>query len=145
MKDSSSWLLLVWFPQGNSTKWILKSLTTYFFTRKNTMKGITWKPAFYAVLFNRMKERAFELWYMLTIHGSLHRDMDLIAVAWTEDAKTIEELIEAIDECLWKTSFKESKWDTLQNRPHWRKSIAIWIMWDWYIDLSIIPPKWKTS
>jgi hypothetical protein len=30
----------------------------------------------------------------------MHRDMDLIAVAWIEEASPMEELIESIDECL---------------------------------------------
>ena len=107
------------------------------------MKELTWKPAFYAVLYDSMKRAAMERWYTLEIHGSMHRDMDLIAVAWIEEASPMEELIESIDECLWKTVFKESKWGTLTKRPHGRISIALSIMWDWYIDLSIIPPTWK--
>ena len=86
------------------------------------------KPAFYAVLYDSMKKSALELGYTLAIHGSLHSDMDLIAVAWTEDAKSVDELIQSIDDCLGKTIFKNHNWATCKEKPHGRICIALHIM-----------------
>ena len=61
---------------------------------------INGKPVFYAVLYNSMKEAALECGYALAMHGSMHSDMDLIAVAWVENAEPVEVLVKAINDCL---------------------------------------------
>lgn len=98
------------------------------------------KPVFYAVLLNSFKKAALELGYMLTVHGSMHSDMDLIAVAWTEDCKPESELVIAINDCIGKTVWKEHNLTTRTIKPHGRITYTLGIMGDWYIDLSIIPP-----
>jgi hypothetical protein len=99
------------------------------------------KPVFYAVLFNPMKKAALELGYALTIHGSMHSDMDLIAVAWTEEAKPEIELVNAINDCIGNTIWKEHNFTTRTIKPHGRINYTLSILGDWFIDLSIIPPK----
>ena len=98
------------------------------------------KPVFYAVLFNSMKKAALELGYTLTLHGSMHNDMDLIAVAWIDNAAPPEQLVQAIDDCIGHTVWKDHNITTMKKRPHGRLSYTISIMGDWVIDLSIIPP-----
>lgn len=44
------------------------------------------KP-YYNRLIEPLRERARELGYALGVHGSLKRDIDLIAAPWTEDAE----------------------------------------------------------
>lgn len=98
------------------------------------------KPVFYAVLYNSMKKAALELGYALAMHGSMHSDMDLIAVAWVEDAKPIEELVQAINNCLGRTVWKEHNLKNYEERPHGRIAYTLSILGDWHIDLSVIPP-----
>lgn len=98
------------------------------------------KPVFYSVLFNPMKEAALELGYALTIHGSMHSDMDLIAVAWVEDAKPHEDLVKAINNCIGETVWKGHNLTNFKQKPHGRICYTLSILGDWYIDLSIIPP-----
>lgn len=98
------------------------------------------KPVFYAVLYNSMKKASLELGYTLAMHGSMHSDMDLIAVAWTEDAKPVEDLVKAINDCLGNTVWKEHNLTTGEKKPHGRLCYSLSIMGDWFIDLSVIPP-----
>ena len=98
------------------------------------------KPVFYAVLYNSMKEAALKCGYALAMHGSMHSDMDLIAVAWVEDAKSVRILVNAINKCLGKTVWKKYKWRRSFKKPHGRLSHTLSICGDWQIDLSIIPP-----
>lgn len=63
--------------------------------------------AHYLHLAPTLKAKAREMGYALGVHGSLSTDMDLIAVPWVEDAKTAEELIEALRECVGGYFLKE--------------------------------------
>jgi hypothetical protein len=100
------------------------------------------KPVFYAILYNSMRQAALDCGYALALHGSMHSDMDLMAMAWTEDAKSEEELIKVIDNCIGETIWKQCnfKWERIE-KPHGRVSYIISIIGGWFIDLSIMPPK----
>lgn len=102
--------------------------------------NIQGKPAFYACLYNSMKQKAIELWYSLAIHWSMHSDMDLIAVAWIEEAQSPEELMKAINDCIGNSIWKYHNECSRSEKPHWRIAYSIHISPDWVIDLSIIPP-----
>lgn len=103
--------------------------------------NVNGKPAFYAMFYTRFREVALELGYALAIHGSLQNDMDLIAVAWTEDAVSSKELRDAINKCLDRTSWSDHNYTISgTNKPHGRISYTITIHSDYYIDLSVIPP-----
>jgi hypothetical protein len=99
------------------------------------------KPTFYAVLYDSFKKAALECGYALSIHGSMHSDMDLIAMAWTDDAKSVEELVSAINDCLGHTVWSDSNLENKTVKPHGRISYSLSIMGNWFIDLSIMPPK----
>jgi hypothetical protein len=57
-------------------------------------------PALYAVLFPDLREIARQHGYALALHGSLLRDLDLVAVPWEEEAAEPEALVEALRQCL---------------------------------------------
>lgn len=98
------------------------------------------KPVFYAVLYNSMKKAALNLGYTLALHGSMQMDMDLIAVAWVEEAEPVEKLVKAINDCIGTTVWKEHNLSNYKTKPHGRISYTLSIMGAWQIDLSIIPP-----
>ncbi len=50
----------------------------------------------YAQLLPRIRECAKTLGYAVALHGTMKRDLDLIAVPWVEDAKSAAELVEMI-------------------------------------------------
>ena len=99
------------------------------------------KATFYAVLYADFRRVAIDCGYALALHGSMASDMDLIAVAWTEEATDPDTLVSRIENCIGRTVWKKygfNKPPTI--KPHGRLSYLINIMGDWYIDISIIPP-----
>jgi len=56
-------------------------------------KQIHIKPGMYALLFYELKEMAKNYGYNLVLHGSLNRDMDLIAIPWTDEPRDEQEMI----------------------------------------------------
>lgn len=99
------------------------------------------RAVFYAVLYPSMRQAALECGYALALHGSMESDLDMIAVAWTENAKPVEELAAAINNCIGQTVWKDSNLEHKWLKPHGRIVYSLSIMGDYYIDLSIIPPR----
>jgi hypothetical protein len=59
-------------------------------------KPIHVKPSFYAYVFEEAKEVALKYGYNLVLHGSLNRDLDMIAVPWNAELGSHEEMIEEL-------------------------------------------------
>ncbi len=94
--------------------------------------------AYYAALYPQMAEIARLLGYALAIHGSLSRDLDLIAVPWTEEAVESECLAEALRGAVggfWAPH------DFPATKPHGRRAWSIQMGSGPYIDLSVMPRK----
>ncbi len=96
------------------------------------------KAVFYAVLFPSFRAAAIDCGYALALHGSMARDMDLIAVPWTDDAKPVSTLIEKLSDCIGETVWKEYHFKEPTQMPHGRKSFTLSIMGDYFIDLSVV-------
>lgn len=80
---------------------------------------------------------AHELGYAVAVHGSLVRDIDLVAIPWTKDAANRDDLVKAICERL--GGLRAS--DGWRSRPHgrWVQIIRIPnLNPDTYLDLSIM-------
>lgn len=58
------------------------------------------KPGLYAILFEQLKDIAREYGYNLLIHGSLNRDLDLVAVPWVDDPRPEQDMIKDFQEYL---------------------------------------------
>lgn len=63
-------------------------------------KALHPKPMLYANYFALLHETAREMGYNLIIHGSMNRDMDLVAVAWIDDPKPELDLVKALHKIL---------------------------------------------
>lgn len=83
-----------------------------------------------------MREVARECGYALAVHGSETYDFDVIAVPWIENAKSPDELAEAIRVAV--DGFMEPTTNP-QQKPHGRLSYAIVIGGGAYIDLAVMP------
>lgn len=100
----------------------------------------------YAVIYPFMAMRAHECGYALAIHGSMARDFDLIAVPWTENAKSAEELVARILDVMDGTIFSMEQLDPTKptEKPHGRRAYSMHLR-TWtgnaYIDLSVMPRK----
>ncbi len=63
-------------------------------------KPIKAKPHFYSVCFEGLQRIAKDMGYNLIIHGSMDRDMDLVAVPWVDNPRSHTELLNAFCEYL---------------------------------------------
>ena len=116
-------------------------------TRRERLKRAT--PLCYVTLLPRIIAIGRELGYAICVHGSLVRDLDLVAVPWTEEAALAEELVSAIMSVVGGV-FRdggrcvEGKWETVIGsdpglKPHGRKAWTIHTGAELYIDLSVMP------
>lgn len=56
------------------------------------------KVTFYAVLYQQLRDEAYKHGYALALHGSLQKDLDVIAIPWVENAAPAETLVKALVE-----------------------------------------------
>lgn len=99
-------------------------------------------PSLYCAMWPDLKARAKALGYALLIHGSLKRDLDLVAVPWTEDAVDARTLADAMKAVVggW-TGEVEGSMKILADKPHGRLGAIIVCGGHAVIDLSIMAPR----
>lgn len=96
------------------------------------------KVIYYATLYPRLREVAAQHGYALALHGSLQKDLDVLAVPWVEDASPVQELVEAlVERCggfLTGPPYERAK-------PHGRAAWSIMLggCVGGYVDLSVMP------
>lgn len=90
----------------------------------------------YATLYMMMVPVARECGYALALHGSMARDLDVVAIPWTEEALPVQALLDRFME---KFSFYEMNGGGLTRKPNGRMSFCMG--WDGglYVDLSVMP------
>ncbi len=107
----------------------------------------------YKKLIAPMRAKARELGYALAVHGTLKRDIDLVAIPWSYKVVTPKELAEALRLVVMehhgiayqKPLEAEDEW--FQNgcqpygKPHQRHCWSYHLGGGPYIDLSVIPPR----
>lgn len=64
------------------------------------MKPIHAKPSLYAFYFDVIKEIGLEYGYNIVLHGSMNRDLDLIAIPWQEQIGDKTEMLNKIAEAI---------------------------------------------
>ena len=89
----------------------------------------------YIHLFHLLKETARDLGYALTVHGSVCRDLDVVAVPWTEDAASFNELTNRLQT---ETGAALSQ---VTEKPHGRQAVLLVLPGGngSVIDLSVMP------
>jgi len=63
-------------------------------------KPIHAKPSLYAFYFDVIKEIGLKYGYNIVLHGSMNRDLDLIAIPWQEKIGSKFGMLEEISNCL---------------------------------------------
>jgi len=99
----------------------------------------------FLTLYSQLAAAARTKGYALAVHGSIVRDLDLLAVPWVDEAQHPEDLLDAIIACC-------KKWDRaglcdkakVTQKPHGRQAWVIHLGGGPYIDLSVMPRKAKT-
>ncbi len=125
------------------------------------MKRIHAKPNIYAYYFEAMKMIAKEYGYNLVVHGSMNRDLDLIAIPWVDNPRDEFELIQELSDCI--NGFKGFPVQFLKNSLPGGRTSYIINVWrggyrrnnsgdildpieftsdpEYYIDISVTPLK----
>lgn len=89
-----------------------------------------------------IREVARALGYAIAVHGSLARDIDLVAIPWTEEAHDGETLAQAVAGAAAATG---DGWAGVggafapKPKPHGRTAWTIHLEGGTYIDLSVTP------
>ena len=95
------------------------------------------KAVFYAAIYEDLKNAALDVGWALGIHGSLASDMDIMAMAWTEDATDIHGFIDAIRNCFTEPLEIGLNFDD-KSKPNNRVVITLSIWSDFYLDINVI-------
>lgn len=94
----------------------------------------------YMMAYTKLDRIAWRHGYALALHGSMARDLDLVAIPWTEDADAPEKLIAAFVRFVaGKASVKVAA-SKPYAKPHGRVAYTLPIGFDGhYLDISIMP------
>ena len=95
------------------------------------------EPTFYASILPHLKKVARDHGYALALHGSLQRDMDVIAVPWIARCSDPEKLVDAIQSA---SNTFQVKDNGPTQFPHGRRAWQLFFGGHHYLDLSVIPP-----
>lgn len=107
------------------------------------------RGAAYVALYPMLVQIARRHGYALAVHGSLHRDMDLIAVPWVEEASEPKALILAFKKAT-RTVIQHEEFEDIAvkdlkgtAKPHGRTAYSLHVtnhgMYGGYLDISVIP------
>ncbi len=117
-------------------------------------KPIHVKASFYANCFFMLKEIAFRYGYNLVLHGSMSRDLDLIAIPWIHKTKPVDKMIWAFAKALHgrPIMLKKNKMQ-ITKMPHGREAYVIdlarfdkdYYDRQYYVDISVMPTEPPTS
>lgn len=77
--------------------------------------------------------------YALAVHGSLQRDIDLVAIPWTESASDPELLVSRLAGVIAGALGRAHPSSSWTDKPHGRRAVTIITCGDAEIDLSIMP------
>jgi hypothetical protein len=91
----------------------------------------------YAFIVPVLAEVARGVGYALALHGSMTNDLDLVAVPWTDDAGTPEDLVDALGAAIRWT--REGDAFGPEHKPHGRIAWKIPLLAGASIDLSVMP------
>lgn len=91
------------------------------------------------ILLPALREVARQCGYAIAIHGSLERDIDLVAIPWRELEMTPERLIERLYGVV-QAVLGPVTLDDAVEKPHGRKALTMRFCGHHYIDLSVMPP-----
>lgn len=103
------------------------------------------KAVFYTVLWPSFRKAALDCGWAVALHGSMASDMDMMAMPWTDEAKSVEDLVKALSDCIGVTIWKGHHFTPHHGKPHGRVVYTLSIFSDFYIDLSVISPKPTTN
>lgn len=119
------------------------------FSQKKLTDPSPARAAAYVALYPMLLQIAKDHGYTLAVHGSLHRDFDLVAVPWIEGASDALTLIRAFRRMTRTVTMHEKsdrKWAkdcSPTQKPHGRIAYSLHVtnsgMYGGYLDISVMP------
>lgn len=102
-------------------------------------------PIMYATYYGIMKEVAAIYGYAIAIHGSMVRDLDLIAVPWVEKPGSVIDMFKEFNKRigLEKSNINSKPYDSVSEKPHGRTAYTLSTGGGGYVDISVMPTKGK--
>lgn len=94
------------------------------------------RAAFYAAMWNDIRQCAMDRGWAVSLHGSLSSDMDIMAMPWIEEAVFFEELVSEISKLFKGNALAEGFSICYNEKPHGRIVATIPIFADFYLDIS---------
>jgi hypothetical protein len=91
-------------------------------------------PALYSHRLHDIQACARPLGYAIAIHGSMQRDLDVLAVPWTDFAVTADELVQSLCDALGCKLSGE-----VGLMPHGRRAYTLLMAGACFMDLSVTP------
>lgn len=85
-----------------------------------TGKPLHAKPGLYTYYFEMLKEVALKYGYNLVVHGSMNRDLDLIAIPWNEELLPHEDMIKEMSELIGGEILINDDRRIYSDKPHGR-------------------------
>lgn len=97
--------------------------------------------AWYASVYAQMERIAWRHGYALALHGSMSRDLDVVAIPWTADAADSERLLMAFIRAVYKGQDKAWRHKRVaEKKPHGRLAYVLHLGASGdYMDVSIMP------
>lgn len=92
-------------------------------------------PALYSHRLAEIQQAAHECGYAVAIHGSMKRDLDVIAVPWRAEAARADRLVDHLCEALGCTVTPDSP----AEQPHGRLAFTLMMGGACFMDLSVMP------
>lgn len=108
------------------------------------------RAAAYVALYPMLLQVAKDHGYTLAVHGSVHRDFDLVAIPWIEEASDPLVLIKALKEATRMVTHHEDFDDRSPDcaptvKPHGRTAYSLHVtnrgMYGGYLDVSVMPKR----
>jgi hypothetical protein len=96
------------------------------------------RPVVYSLFYEVMRQIANDHGYALCLHGSMQRDMDVVAIPWIPEPKPYIDMIKAFGKAIgyvYDDIYIEAN---MSDKPLGRKAINLNIGGENWIDLSII-------
>ncbi len=106
----------------------------------NQGEEFNFKPLLYLTVYPRLRKIAIDNGYTLALHGSVIRDLDLVAIAWTEQAIPPTDLIKLFMDALKDGRIEEDNITYEGQKPFGRITFMIHLGRGALIDISIIRP-----
>ncbi len=112
----------------------------------DTAKRSDHLPPLFAMYWLMMQRRARDMGYCLALHGSMVTDLDAVAIPWTEDAVSADDLADAMAQIL---GWVPGSVNVPEAKPHGRRAYSIWMAdrdrarggerQHLFLDLSVVP------